>query len=140
MKAQSILIKGILALLSLFALIEAAETRGHKVFLRNVQSLTLKKGLKTSHRRVAAVPQLNCIGGSGKPHYEVDVSFQSSSFPAGIPISNQFQVMRCTNSGSGYDTDDVEWTCKAALPPEFKLGSTDVICEGYSNSDDPFIL
>jgi hypothetical protein len=54
--------------------------------------------------------------------------------------SNRVQVMRCTNSGSGYDTDDVEWTCKAALPPEFKLGSTDVICEGYSSSDDPYIL
>jgi hypothetical protein len=48
--------------------------------------------------------------------------------------------MRCTNSGSGYDNDDVEWTCKASLPPEFKLGSTDVICEGYKSPDDPYIL
>jgi hypothetical protein len=48
--------------------------------------------------------------------------------------------MRCTNSGSSYDEDNVDWTCKASLPPEFKLGSTDVICEGYSNPDDPFVL
>jgi hypothetical protein len=48
--------------------------------------------------------------------------------------------MRCTNSGTAYDDDDVEWTCKASLPPEFKLGSTDVICEGYNNPDDPYIL
>lgn len=48
--------------------------------------------------------------------------------------------MRCENSGAAYDEDNVEWTCKASLPPEFKLGSTDVICEGYSNPDDPYIL
>lgn len=48
--------------------------------------------------------------------------------------------MRCTNSGASYDEDNVDWTCKASLPPEFKLGSTDVICEGYSNPDDPYVL
>jgi hypothetical protein len=83
MKAQAILTKGMLALLSLLAFTEAAETRGNKVLLRNVQTLTLKKGLKTSHRRVSALPQLNCIGGSGKPFYEIDVSFlffKTSSF------------------------------------------------------------
>lgn len=48
--------------------------------------------------------------------------------------------MRCTNSGSGYDVNDVEWTCKAQLPPEFKLGSTEVVCEGYDSPDDPYIL
>jgi hypothetical protein len=48
--------------------------------------------------------------------------------------------MRCTNSGSSYDEDNIDWTCKASLPPEFKLGSTDVICEGYSSPDDPYIL
>jgi hypothetical protein len=74
MKAQSIFTKGALALVSLLAIAEAAETRGNKVLLRNVQSLTLKKDLKTSHRRVSAVSQLKCIGGSGKPHYEIDVS------------------------------------------------------------------
>lgn len=75
MKAQSILIKAVSALLGLLAITEAAETRQSKVLLKNIQSLTLKKGLLTSHRRVEAVPQLNCIGGSGKPHYEVDVSY-----------------------------------------------------------------
>ncbi|KAE9968359.1 hypothetical protein EG328_007631 [Venturia inaequalis] len=121
MKAHSFFIKAVSALLGLLAVTAAAETRQSKVLLKNIQSLTLKKGLQTSHRRVEPVPQLKCIGGSGKPHYEVD-------------------VMRCTNSGSGYDSNDVEWTCKASLPPEFKLGSTDVICEGYSDSDDPYIL
>jgi hypothetical protein len=75
MKAQAILTKGMLAFLSLLVFTKAAETRGNKVLLRNVQSLTLKKGLQTSHRRVSATPQLKCIGGSGKPFYEVDVSY-----------------------------------------------------------------
>jgi hypothetical protein len=34
----------------------------------------------------------------------------------------------------------VQWTCTASLPPEFKLGSTDVICEGYKSPSDPYIL
>ena len=48
--------------------------------------------------------------------------------------------MRCSNDGYDYDEEDVQWTCTASLPAEFKLGSTDVICEGYRNSDDPWVL
>ena len=48
--------------------------------------------------------------------------------------------MRCKNSGSDYNADDVQWTCTASLPPEFKLGSTDVMCEGYESSEDPYVL
>lgn len=49
-------------------------------------------------------------------------------------------VMRCKNAGSSYDDAEPDWTCTASLPPEFKLGSTDVICEGYSSPNDPYIL
>lgn len=48
--------------------------------------------------------------------------------------------MRCKNSGSDYDDDSIQWTCTASLPDEFKLGSTDVICEGYDYPEDPYIL
>lgn len=48
--------------------------------------------------------------------------------------------MRCKNAGSDYDDDNIQWTCQASLPEEFKLGSTDVICEGYDSPDDPYIL
>lgn len=65
--------------------------------------------------------QLKCIGGSGRGLYEVD-------------------VMRCKNSGSDYDENSIQWTCTASLPEEFKLGSTEVICEGYDYPDDPYIL
>lgn len=89
--------------------------------LSSVRTLTLRDGKLTSHRRVSAIPQLQLVGGNAKGLYNVD-------------------VIRCTNSGAEYDTEDIQWTCKASLPPEFKLGSTDVICEGYDNADDPFIL
>lgn len=92
-----------------------------KIKLTKIQSLTLRKGLQTSNRRVDAIPQLKCIGGSGRGLYDID-------------------VMRCKNSGSDYDENNVQWTCTASLPEEFKLGSTDVICEGYDYPEDPYIL
>lgn len=48
--------------------------------------------------------------------------------------------MRCKNAGSDYDENNIQWTCTASLPEEFKLGSTDVICEGYDYPEDPYIL
>lgn len=48
--------------------------------------------------------------------------------------------MRCKNQGSGYDDENIQWTCTASLPVELKLGSTDVICEGYESSKDPYVL
>ena len=48
--------------------------------------------------------------------------------------------MRCKNQGSDYDDENIQWTCTASLPSEFKLGSTDVICEGYDSSNDPYVL
>jgi hypothetical protein len=65
--------------------------------------------------------QLRCVGGSGKGLYEID-------------------VMRCKNEGFDYNEEDVQWKCQASLPEEFKLGSTDVICEGYDSADDPYVL
>jgi len=48
--------------------------------------------------------------------------------------------MRCTNQGSAYGTEDIQWSCKAELPEELRLGSTEVICEGYDSRDDPYVL
>ncbi|EED12480.1 DUF1183 domain protein [Talaromyces stipitatus ATCC 10500] len=77
------------------------------VRLSNVQTLTLRAGRQTSHRRVLPLPQLKCVG---------------------------------PEQGYDYDEEDVQWSCSANLPSEFKLGSTDVICEGYRNADDKWIL
>lgn len=92
------------------------------VLLSDVSSLTLRSGKPTAHRRVSAVPQLACIG------------------PKKLCSLYFVDVMRCKNEGSDYNDDNIQWTCKASLPEEFKLGSTDVGCEGYESSDDPYIL
>ncbi|KAI1501046.1 hypothetical protein F5X99DRAFT_384280 [Biscogniauxia marginata] len=92
------------------------------ILLSEVQSLTLRSGALTAHRRVAAVPQLRCVS------------------PAAVCALHEVDVMRCANQGSGYDDEDIQWSCSASLPPELKLGSTDVVCEGYAGPDDPYVL
>ena len=111
------------SLLTLFLLTSFSTCRKspERVLLSSVRALTLRKDLLTTHNRVSAVPQLKCIGGNAKGLYDVD-------------------LLRCKNQGSSYGEEDIEWTCSASLPSEFKLGSTDVICEGFSSSDDPYIL
>ncbi|KAI9036064.1 DUF1183 domain protein [Aspergillus affinis] len=93
------------------------------ILLSKVQTLTLRGDRLTSSRRVSPTPQLQCVGPSKR-----------------ICQSYPIDVMRCTNAGHDYDEEDVQWTCTASLPPELKLGSTDVICEGYRNADDPWVL
>ena len=111
----------LVALLSGLNLTHALRKPSDSVLLSKISSLTLRSGQKTSARRSSPIPQLQCTGGNARGLYDVD-------------------VMRCTNAGSDYDDDNVQWTCKASLPPEFKLGSTDVSCEGYDSPEDPYVL
>lgn len=92
------------------------------ILLSSVSTLTLRAGKPTAHRRVSAVPQLTCAG------------------PKHLCAQYTVDVMRCKNEGSDYDDDNIQWTCTATLPEEFKLGSTDVSCEGYESSEDPYVL
>jgi len=92
------------------------------VLLSKVSAITVRAGKQTASRRVPPVPQLQCVG------------------PAKICSLYTVDVMRCTNEGVEYDENNVQWSCKASLPEEFKLGSTDVTCEGYESSDDPYVL
>lgn len=48
--------------------------------------------------------------------------------------------MRCENAGADYDDNNIQWTCKAEISDDFKLGSTDVRCEGYTGPKDPYVL
>ena len=91
------------------------------VRLADVNALTFYRDRESTHRRVPALPQLTCVSGSGCAHFEPE-------------------SIRCVNSGSSYDASSIEWTCTASLPPEFKLGSTEVVCEGYDNPDDDLVL
>ena len=111
----------ILAFTTTTPMLISARKSPQSLLLSDVKTLTLRKDLKTSHNRVPAVPQLKCIGGTAKGLYEID-------------------VLRCKNAGSSYGDEDVQWTCTASLPPEFKLGGTDVICEGFASSEDPYVL
>ncbi|KIW88669.1 uncharacterized protein Z519_10715 [Cladophialophora bantiana CBS 173.52] len=92
------------------------------VLLSKVSAITVRAGKQTTSRRVSPVPQLQCVG------------------PARICKLYKIDVMRCTNEGSDYDESNVQWSCKASLPEEFKLGSTEVTCEGYESSEDPYVL
>ncbi|KAK9239694.1 hypothetical protein V1525DRAFT_386267 [Lipomyces kononenkoae] len=76
----------------------------------------------TAGRRLKPIPQLKVVGGDAKGLYEVE-------------------VMQCKNMGSGEGgSEDVQWKCSADIPGYFRLGKTDVVCEGYSSAKDPYIL
>ena len=92
------------------------------VLLSSISSLTLRAGKQTSARRSSPIPQAVCVG------------------PPEVCRLYTVDAIRCTNAGSDYDEENVQWTCTAALPEEFKFGSTDVSCEGYASSDDPYVL
>ncbi|NXK61893.1 SARAF factor, partial [Sylvietta virens] len=89
------------------------------VLLRDVEALTLHRGQYTTSRRTAAVPQLQCTGGS-----------------AGC--SRVPEVVQCYNKG--WDGYDVQWQCKADLENAYRFGQMEVSCEGYDYPDDPYIL
>ena len=92
------------------------------VLLSKISTLTLRSGTSTASRRAPPVPQLQCVG------------------PASVCALYSVDTMRCKNEGADYDDSNIQWTCAASLPEEFKLGSTDVSCEGYESSEDPFVL
>lgn len=115
------LLRKILLFATLYHTIHAKSKPSKAVLLSQISTLTLRSDQQTSSRRVSAVLQLKCTGGNALGLYDVD-------------------VMRCRNVGADYDVNDVQWTCNAQLPPEFRLGSTDVVCEGYDSSEDPYVL
>ncbi|KAM7216482.1 transmembrane protein [Rhypophila decipiens] len=103
--------------------VSAANKPKNAILLSEVQSLTLKAGKQTTHRRVTPIPQLKCIS------------------PNRICALHQIDTLRCVNQGSSYQKEDIEWACTATdLPTTLRLGSTEVICEGYASPDDPYVL
>src|SRR5699024_80207 len=114
----------VLALSSLLHAKSSTKPPGkNAILLSNVHTLTLRAGRLTTGRRLPPVPQLTCTGPSRR-----------------ICKLYQPETIRCVNGGYDYDEEDVQWTCTASLPTEFKLGSTDVVCEGYRDSDDKWVL
>ncbi|KAH8552945.1 transmembrane protein 66-like protein [Umbelopsis sp. PMI_123] len=114
--------KYLTALLALMVALVAADRSGQaprKVKLRDLTAITLHANRKTSARRSAAIPQLECIGGDACADF-------------------QPRVVQCRNVG--FDGYDVQWSCTAELPSNIEFGDIEVSCEGYDFPDDPFIL
>ncbi|KAI9014722.1 hypothetical protein BC832DRAFT_546241 [Gaertneriomyces semiglobifer] len=109
------------ALLGLLACATAtqAASKHQKVLLRDVQTLTLYRGELTTGRRLKPIPQIKCVGGDACK----DV----------VP-----EVIQCRQVG--WNGVDPQWECKTDLEEAWRLGKTDVACEGYSSPDDPYIL
>ena len=93
-------------------------TFGQKTLLKDVDTITLHRGHKTTGRRSAPVPQMTCVG-------------------AGCRIS-QPSTAQCHNKGT--DGNDVQWECVAELDYKYKFGKIEVLCEGYEYPTDPYIL
>ncbi|KAK1835188.1 hypothetical protein QBC39DRAFT_172184 [Podospora conica] len=93
------------------------------ILLSSVRSLTLSAHKQTTHRRVPAAPQLKCVS------------------PAPICALHTLDTLHCTNTGASYSAEDITWSCTApSLPTTLRLGSTDVVCEGYDSAADPYVL
>lgn len=92
------------------------------VELNSIQQLVLRKGAMTTGRRTSPVPQLKCVEGS--------------------VCGTQYEpnVIHCMNIGVDYNTGDPSWKCTAELDNGLRLGTTDVVCEGFRDRDDPYVL
>jgi hypothetical protein len=85
-------------------------------------TLTFYGGRESSHRRVPAVPHLKCVGGDACAH------------------SHHVRVVQCQKTGVSFDNEP-QWQCtEPNLPPQYKLGETTPVCEGYHSADDAFFL
>jgi hypothetical protein len=118
------------SVLGLFAVSMVASAGGHHyapndekaVELKTIQSLIFRKGAMTTGRRTSPVAQLACTGGG--------------ACGSGYDPS----VVHCSNIGVDYATGDPSWKCTAELENGLRLGTTDVVCEGFRDRDDPWIL
>lgn len=121
MKALHLLIISLLTSLSSAARAQSQAPKSKDaILLSKVSTLTLKANALTAGRRSKPIPQLTCDGPACSFH--------------------TIDTMRCTNAGTGYGEEDIQWTCTVEVPSAFKLGSTDVQCEGFRSSDDDYVL
>lgn len=102
----------------IIALLVVGSDAHRRVPLADITALTFTKGVKTTGRRAAPIDQLSC---RGKSCYKYEP-----------------EVVQCTVTG--HNGNDPQWACKGTFPKGLDLGRTDVICEGYEDVNDPFIL
>jgi hypothetical protein len=92
-----------------------------RVLLTSVQSLTFVKDAYTTGRRNSPIKQLQCVSSIA------------------CTYAHTVQAIQCVNIGTN-DRNEVQWKCETELDKRIRLGNTIVSCEGYDNSDDPYIL
>jgi hypothetical protein len=90
--------------------------------LNTVRNLVFHRGSMTTGRRVSSVQQMVCVGG------------------AACGSGYEPKSINCENIGVDYANGDPDWKCTASLENGLRLGKTDVICEGFRERDDPWIL
>ena len=110
-----------MVMLLMVVMVSGSGAGGEQVRLEDVRVLTLTKGRMSTARRVSAIPQLTCVSGDACKYGNL-----------------QPEVMQCRNMGS--DGSDIQWKCESDLDDKVRLGSIEVVCEGYKYPDDPFIL
>jgi hypothetical protein len=91
-----------------------------RVLLRDIQVLTLRAGAFTTGRRNSPIPQVQC---------------QNCGDDAARRVVDTIQ---CKNAG--FDGRDVNWKCETEIDKHWKLGRSEVSCEGFDYPDDPFVL
>lgn len=99
---------------------DGTTTTNDRVLLETLSAITLEQGKMTTSRRVSAIPQLRCVGGSAGCH------------------GWQPRVVQCLNRGS--DGYDVQWECKTEMDENYQFGRIQVLCEGFNSPNDPYIL
>ncbi|XP_046437553.1 store-operated calcium entry-associated regulatory factor-like [Daphnia pulex] len=97
-----------------------ASNPDYSIQMSKIKVLTLNHGKMTNFRRVPAVPQLKCVGGT-------------AGCRAFIP-----QVVQCENQGS--DGITIQWECKTDMDNAYRFGKIMVICEGYDYPGDHYVL
>jgi len=111
-------------MLAMFAFVEAGgdlawgETHD-RVWLPDIQVLTLTHGKMTTGRRSSPVKQIKCVGECAQGQFKPS-------------------VVQCYNRGG--DGRDVQWECKSDMDNSFRFGDVEVVCEGFDYPEDPHIL
>lgn len=90
------------------------------VLFNNIQRLHFHKGKMTRGRRSSPIKQIQCVGGDACGKFEPE-------------------VIACKNVGTN-DRGEVQWECEAQMEDSYRLGRTDVSCEGFHFSGDPRVL
>lgn len=116
-KSNCMMIKCIVCILCISVCVLASSPYQSTEFA-SVQSLLFRKGAMTIGRRHAPMNQLNCR--DSECNFEPD-------------------VIACKNVGLN-DKGAPTWACEAEVPSGYRLGRTDVTCEGFDRPGDPNIL